>query len=317
MAMLASRWAEGKFVCAGLDPVFSKLPIPLQAGGEDHADTAILEFSTGIINAVGMSVCAFKPNVAFFSGKNKGLRRTLAMIFAYMHHRVPGVPTILDAKRADIGNTNAGYAAEAFEEFNADAVTVNPYLGEEALKPFLDQENKGIIVLCRTSNPGAREFQNQRVAFETIGQLTDTLEGPESTLPVGEWSNNSSGMFLVPLYQLVALRVARHWNKNRNCALVVGATAPQELATVRQLVGDMPILVPGIGAQGGELKAVLEAGLTNNQDGLIINASRSILFAFAEQKKRDPSVDEMEYPAFARAEVDRMNLEIQTIRCGG
>ncbi|MDE2258290.1 MAG: orotidine-5'-phosphate decarboxylase, partial [Xanthomonadaceae bacterium] len=164
-----------------------------------------------------------------------------------------GVPVILDAKRGDIGSTAQHYAAEAFERYGADAVTVNPYLGRDSVQPFLDRADKGVIVLCRTSNPSARDLQDLIV-------------------PDGIGGNR-------PLYQHVAQRVARDWNANGNCALVVGATYPEELREVRALVGDMPILVPGVGAQGGDVEAVVRNGRNTQGAGLIISSSRAILYA--------------------------------------
>ncbi len=179
-----------------------------------------------------------------------------------IHTVAPDVPVILDAKDMDIGNTNTGYVRMAFEYCQADAITINPYLGMEAAQPFLDQKDKGIIVLCRTSNKGSGEFQDLLIKSD------------------------------MPLYQYVASRVAKYWNKNGNCALVVGATYPNELAQVRRIVGDMPILIPGIGVQGGDVEATVKAGRDSRGQGMIINASRSIIFAsngpdFAEAARRE------------------------------
>jgi orotidine-5'-phosphate decarboxylase len=177
----------------------------------------------------------------------------------------PDVPVILDVKLADIGNTNEGYAREAFDYYKADAMTVHPYLGKEALQPFLDRKDKGIFVLCRTSNPGAGEFQDRFV------NLTPA--------EIDEWGLMPGTR--LPLYQLVAYRVSREWNTNDNCGLVVGATYPEELRQVRGIVGDMPLLIPGIGAQGGDVEATVNAGRDSHGHGMIINSSRSIIFASA------------------------------------
>ena len=209
---------------------------------------SILSFNRKIIDATKDVVCAYKPNTAFYEKYGIPGLSALYETIAYIHEVAPDVPVILDAKRADIGNTNADYAEAAFEYLRADAITVHPYLGAEALAPFLDRANKGIIVLCRTSNPGAGEFQD---------------------LPVnGE-----------PLYRFVAHRVSSEWNKNGNCALVVGATYPDELREVRGLVGDMPILIPGIGTQGGDLEKTVSAGKDSRGKGMIVNSSRGIIFA--------------------------------------
>jgi orotidine-5'-phosphate decarboxylase len=166
----------------------------------------------------------------------------------YIRERAPGVPVILDAKRGDIGSTAEQYAREAFERFQADAVTVNPYLGYDSVEPFLKHEGRGVVVLCRTSNPGAREFQDLLV------------DGRK-------------------LFLTVAETVARKWNAGGQCLLVVGATYPAELGEVRALVGNMPLLVPGVGAQGGDVAEAVRNGRTRAGAGLVLNSSRAILYA--------------------------------------
>ncbi|PKM06624.1 MAG: orotidine-5'-phosphate decarboxylase, partial [Gammaproteobacteria bacterium HGW-Gammaproteobacteria-7] len=190
--------------------------------------------------------CAFKPQIAHFAAL--GAEDALERLIDYIHANHPDVPVILDAKRGDIGSTAQRYASEAFDRFKADAVTVNPYLGRDSVQPFLDRADKGVVILCRTSNPGAGDFQD----LDIDGR---------------------------PLYAHVADRVAGDWNGNGNCALVVGATWPTQLADVRSRVGDMPILVPGVGAQGGDVKAVVQAGCTNDGSGLLVSSSRAILYA--------------------------------------
>lgn len=261
--MLEDQWSRGNFVCVGLDSEFEKIPKSAYCDRGFHVDVAntIVAFNQAIIEATRDLVCAYKPNVAFYESFGaegiSALHRTIVDI----HAVAPDVPVILDAKRADIGNTNAGYVEAAFGFLRADAITVHPYLGAEALKPFLSRPEKGIVVLCRTSNPGAGEFQD---------------------LPVnGE-----------PLYRYVARRVAKKWNKNGNCALVVGATYPEELREVREVVEDMPILIPGIGAQGGDVEKTVTAGRDSRGKGMIINSSRGIIFAssgtdFAEAARRE------------------------------
>jgi len=256
--MLEAQWSRGNFVCVGLDSEFSKIPESARQNGNNFtisiADT-ITFFNGAIVEATKNLVCAYKPNSAFYEAHGEEgiavLRRTIADI----HAIAPDVPVILDAKRGDIGNTNAGYVDWAFNFLQADAITVHPYLGAEALQPFLAQENKGIIVLCRTSNPGAGEFQ-------------DLLVNDEE-----------------PLYRFIARRVASKWNKNGNCALVVGATYPDELREVRGIVGDMPILIPGIGFQQKNVsleeqaRQVVSNGKNSRGQGMIINSSRGIIFA--------------------------------------
>lgn len=250
MALLRAQWDKGNFVCVGLDTDITKVPQCMQCKFE--ADT-IVAFNKAIVDATKDFVCAYKPNSAFYEAYGPagvtGLRRTIE----YINAVAPDVPVILDAKRADIGNTNAGYADAAFKYLGADAITVHPYLGAEALQPFLDCEDKGIIVLCRTSNKGAGEFQDM---------LSSAMFG-----------------YNMPLYQYVAYQVSHSWNKNDNCLLVVGATYPEELVQVRSMVGDMPILIPGIGAQGGDVEKTVLAGKDSSGQGMIINSSRGIIYA--------------------------------------
>ncbi|KAA0206472.1 orotidine-5'-phosphate decarboxylase [Candidatus Uhrbacteria bacterium] len=268
MQMLEAKWAEGKFVCVGLDPVLEKLPksvtIPthLRSRDIDERTATIAAFNIAIVDMTKDLVCAYKPNAAFYEAYGAAGIEALAWTLYHIRHYAPDVPVIYDAKRADIGNTNAGYAKSAFDDLQADAITVHPYLGAEAMKPFLDRADKGVIVLCRTSNPGAGEFQD----------MLTTRDGP--------------------LYVYVARQVARAWNTKGNCAVVVGATYPSELAEVRRIVGDMPILIPGIGAQGGDLEAAVKAGRDSQGRGMIINSSRGILYAssgedFAEAARRE------------------------------
>ncbi len=258
---LRDRWSESKFVCVGLDTDYEKIPEHIKI---KHAHESIVhpmvDFNKTIIDATKDLVCAYKPNIAFY--EQYGSEGMTALLFTINHIKnvAPGVPVILDAKRADIGNTNNGYAKMAFDYFKADAITVLPYMGSEAMKPFLDYADKGIIVLCKTSNPGSVEFQNADVRLPGL---------------------NSDENTFTSLFKLVAQKVSdkKLWNYNNNCLLVVGATFPDELKDVRAIVGDMPILVPGIGKQGGDLQKVIENGLDKNGGGLIINSSREVIFA--------------------------------------
>lgn len=261
MEKLQPKWNEGKFVCVGLDsdlhhPKFPGVvlihPWVEHFDDLDENQQKQLSFNCWIIDETKDQVLAYKPNLAFYRGATG--KRVLQLTISYIRLVAPDVLVILDAKQADIDNTNDGYIAEDFDYYDADAVTVNPFLGMIALKPFLDRADKGIIVLCRTSNKGADEFQDQ---------------------PVPSTDGNGTVLF----YQLVAHNVSRHWNYNGNCAVVVGATYPAELAIVRQIVEDMPILIPGIGAQGGDLEATVTAGRNGTNQGMIINSSRGIIFA--------------------------------------
>lgn len=240
---LAGAWkSSNSLVCVGLDPDLGKLPSCLQ--GEKYP---VFRFNKEIIDATRDHACCYKPQAACYAGQN--LDDQLLMTFEYLAETAPHIPVILDAKRADIGNTTKMYAREAFERYKADAVTVNPYMGMDALQPFLDYEEKGIVVLCRTSNKGAKEIQEMKLA-----------DGRE-------------------LYKYVASLIAGPWNYNKNTMLVAGATFPEELGEIRQIVGDTPLLVPGIGAQGGDLEGVLKNGLTADKTGLVINSSRGIIYA--------------------------------------
>lgn len=245
--MLRARWQKANsMVCVGLDSDYSLIP-KVAEQGLSVFDT-IRGFNVSVIAATRDLVCAFKPNMAFYEGEGFEGLRALEETIKWLRTVAPDIPVILDAKRTDIGNTNKGYARMAFDWLGADAITVNPYFGGEALGPFLERKDKGVVVLCRTSNPGAADFQN--------------------VLDEGNCE---------PLYERVAKR-ALEWNKNGNVMLVVGATAPTELARVRQIVDDMPILVPGIGAQQGDLDATVNAGLDSTGFGMVINSSRGIIF---------------------------------------
>ena len=256
---LRQTWrTNDSLVCVGLDPEPAKFPAHLRG-----APDAIFEFCREIVDATADLVCCYKPQIAHFAAHRA--EEALERLIAHIHAKHPGVPVILDAKRGDIGSTAQHYAAEAFDRYDADAVTLNPYLGRDSVQPFLDRADKGTILLCRTSNPGSTDLQ------ELIVRGADGND--------------------MPLYQHVAARIARDWNANGNCALVVGATWPEQLAQVRALIGDMPLLVPGVGAQGGDVEAVVRHGATSSGDGLIISSSRAILYAssgadFAEAARK-------------------------------
>ncbi len=243
---LTAAWAANQsLLCVGLDPDTAKFPAHLK-----DAPDAISQFCRAIIDATADTACAFKPQIAYFAAL--GAEDQLEDICDYLRERHPRIPIVLDAKRGDIGATAEQYAREAFERYEADAVTVNPYMGFDSVAPYLEWQDRGAIVLCRTSNPGGSDLQFLSVDGK-------------------------------PLYQHVADLVAHKWNRNGQCALVVGATFPNELAQVRAIVGDMPLLVPGIGAQGGDIEATVKAGRTAAGTGMMINSSRAILYAKAAQ----------------------------------
>jgi orotidine-5'-phosphate decarboxylase len=247
---LEKHWKKGKYVCVGLDSDYSKIPSFLKHG--KSIEQSILNFNKKIIDKTHDLVCAYKPNSAFYEAYGAEGLIALKKTIQYIDKKYPEVVTILDAKRADIGSTNLGYARFAFGELRVDAITVHPYLGQEALEPFLVRKDKLIIVLVKTSNPGASEFQDLKIGNKH-------------------------------LYEIVAGNVAKSWNKNDNCGVVVGATYPAELKTVRKIVGNIPILIPGIGAQGGDIKSTIRAGKDNRSFGMIINSSRAIIFASGEK----------------------------------
>ncbi|GAB3098302.1 orotidine-5'-phosphate decarboxylase [Lysobacter terrae] len=242
MHALRSRWHQAdSLVCVGLDPEPAKFPAQFA-----HDPDAVFNFCRAIVDATAPYVCSFKPQIAHFAAL--GAEDALQRLIAHIHALHPGVPVILDSKRGDIGSTAQHYAAEAFDRYGADAVTANPYLGRDSVQPFLDRADRGVVILCRTSNPGAGDLQDLLVA----GQ---------------------------PLYQHVAAKVANEWNVHGNCALVVGATWPDQLREVRHIVGDVPFLVPGVGAQGGDVEAVVSNAKTADGTGLIVSSSRAILYA--------------------------------------
>ncbi len=282
--MLESKWAQRKFVCVGLDSDIEK--ISLISSIEGALPYQIWTFGCEIVEKTYDLVCAFKPNIAFYEAHGKDGLLALQNIIKFIHKTAPDVPIILDAKRADIGNTNKGYLQMAFDYLNVDAITVNPFLGGEALEPFLARKNKGIFVLCRTSNPGSDELQDLKVNVPT-----DEGSFLMSIFTKGTTSNVTEG-YSTKMFIHLAYRVKKEWNKNNNCGLVVGATYPNELKEVRKIVGDgFPILIPGIGAQGGDLEKTVEAGKDTLDQGMIINSSRGIIFAssgedFAEAARR-------------------------------
>jgi orotidine-5'-phosphate decarboxylase len=266
MDRLRDRWHDADtLVCVGLDPEPAKFPARFA-----RQPNAIFEFCRDIVDATAEHACAFKPQIAHFAAAEA--EEALRMLILHIRLRHPRVPVILDSKRGDIGSTAQHYAREAFERYAADAVTVNPYMGRDSAQPFLDHADKGVVILCRTSNPGA-------------GDLQDLLVDGR------------------PLYQHVAAKVAREWNEHGNCALVVGATWPEQLREVRTIVGDhVPFLVPGVGAQGGDVRAVVSNARNRDGDGLVISSSRAILYASSGDDYAEAAANA------ARALRDEINL---------
>jgi orotidine-5'-phosphate decarboxylase len=238
---LARSWTAGRsLLCVGLDPDPASFPTPLDRGHD-----AVLRFCKEIVDATADLVCAFKPQIAYFASQRE--ERALEALCTYIRETYPDVTLILDAKRGDIGSTAEHYAREVFGRYHAHAATVNPYLGRDAVAPFF-AHGGGVIALCRTSNPGGDDLQS----LDCEGQ---------------------------PLYVRVAEMVAKEWTDDGDCGVVVGATHPQELRIVRDTVGDLPILVPGVGVQQGDPRAAVEAGKSPDGRGLIVSSSRAILYA--------------------------------------
>jgi orotidine-5'-phosphate decarboxylase len=243
---LQSAWAsQGSMLCVGFDPDPKRLPPSLQGKLE-----GIYEFCREIADATADLVCSFKPQFAYFASQRAEAQ--LEKLIRYLKDKYPHIPVILDSKRGDIGSTADHYALEAFERYGADAITVSPYMGFDTIEPYLKHTGKGVIILCRTSNPGGSDLQSLNVS------------------PSGE-----------PLYLHVAKLAATQWNGSGQIGLVVGATFPDEIAKVRAIVGDIPLLIPGIGAQGGDIEATVKAGAVADKPGtgMIINSSRAILYA--------------------------------------
>jgi orotidine-5'-phosphate decarboxylase len=292
--LLQAQWQNHRRVCVGLDPDWEKVPSSLKTAGGQERDPGdvLFDFNRAIIDATCDVAGTYKPQSAYYEKWGVSGCRALKRTVEYMDERAPLVPRILDAKRADIDRTNRGYVDSAFGQLGFDAITLHPYLGGvSALRPFLDHAEKGCIVLCRTSNPDAREFQDLPVVIASE-KLDELLTGPAgSTDPRLLEHRRSGGEYRLPLYLVVALRVANHWNTNGNCGLVVGATYPEEAREIRQLVGDdLFFLVPGVGVQGGDLQRAVQAGRDSRVEGLIVSSSSGIIHAsqgadFAERAR--------------------------------
>lgn len=245
--------AVDSMLCVGLDPDFARIPEHLK-GEEDP----VWAFCRAIVDATAPFVCAFKPQIAYFAAM--GAEKTLERVIAYIHEKHPDIPVILDAKRGDIGSTARQYAKEAFVRYKADAVTVSPYMGYDTITPYLEYQDKGVIILCRTSNPGGADIEELVCDGEMI-------------------------------YERIARLASGPWNTTRQLGLVVGATQPAEIARVRKIAPSLPLLVPGIGAQGGDVNAAVAAGLDAAGAGMIINSSRAIIFAGKDENFAQTAAD--------------------------
>ena len=270
----AAERHNGSMVCVGLDPEPARFPGALRGDA-----SRIFDFCAAIVEATADLVMAFKPQIAYFAAHRA--EDQLERLMAHMRQVAPGVPVILDAKRGDIGSTAAQYAVEAFERYGADAVTLSPFMGFDSVEPYLKYQGKGAFLLCRTSNPGGDDLQSQRLSSVAGEPL---------------------------LYEHVARLAQGPWNLNGQLGLVVGATYPAEIERVRAIAPTLPLLIPGVGAQGGDAAATVRAGWRGDAQGtqapIIVNSSRAILYASAEA----------DFASAARREALRMRAQLQAAR---
>jgi orotidine-5'-phosphate decarboxylase len=254
---------NNSLLCVGLDSDLGKIPEKYLENENPQ-----FEFNKWIIEQTDEFVCAYKPNMAFYEALGSRGFKSLELTMEYLHKNYPEIVTIADAKRGDISSTNLGYVKAIFDRLGFDCVTLHPYLGKEALQPFLDRKEKGCIVLCKTSNVGSGEVQNLEIL------QNDQISNPKSQSTSNDQNNNYQY-----LWEYVAVKVSKEWNDNKNCMLVVGATYPEELKKIREIVGEMTLLVPGVGVQGGDIGKTMQAGLNKKSMGLVINSSRGIIFS--------------------------------------
>lgn len=271
--LLHTKWSAGKFLSIGIDPSDRKLPEPIVSSSSTITEK-MFGFNKAIIDATADIVCAFKPQSAHYEACGAEGIEALHKTVEYIREQHPDIPVVLDAKRGDIGKTNDEYARFAFDYLGVDAITLQPYLGGEALEPFLSHKDKGCIILVHTSNPGADTMQD--VYVQETG---------------------------LPYYQHVAMMIAQKWNMHGNCGVVTGATYPEQLKEVRDIIGDIPMLIPGIGSQGGDLAASVRNGLTANKEGIIIHSSSSIIFASSG----------IDFADAARKEAQKLDAEIRSL----
>ncbi len=239
--LAAASARNASLLCVGLDPEPARFP-----GAWRNDASRIFDFCAAIVDATKDLVCAFKPQIAHFGAQRA--EEQLERLVAHIHRTAPGMPVILDAKRGDIGSTAEQYAREAFERYQADAVTLSPFMGFDSIEPYMRYDGRGLILLCRTSNPGGADLQAQRLAG---GEL---------------------------LYEHIARLAAGAWNRNGQIGLVVGATYPEEIARVRAIAPTLPLLIPGVGAQGGDAAATVRAGWRPGGT-IVVNSSRAVLYA--------------------------------------
>ncbi|MEY2954025.1 MAG: orotidine-5-phosphate decarboxylase [Pseudomonadota bacterium] len=268
-SLLSAQARNRSMLCVGLDPDPAKFPQGLR-----NRPDSIYDFCAAIVDATADLVIAFKPQIAYFAAHRAELQ--LERLMLHIRQVAPGIPVILDAKRGDIGATAEQYAIEAFERYGADAVTLSPFMGFDSVQPYLKYHDKGAFLLCRTSNPGGADLQNQH--------LSDVAGNPR-------------------LYEHLASLAQGPWNLNGQLGLVVGATYPAEIETVRRLAPDVPLLIPGVGAQGGDAAATVRAGW-RAEAPIVVNSSRAVLYASAGA----------DFAQAARAEAQRTRALLQAAR---
>lgn len=255
------RWSTSNtLVCVGLDSEYSRLPESIRLSKKtkkEEVEASLFQFNKEIIDSTADLVCCYKLQIAFYAAEDLQGLMALKSTIGYIKEKYPDIPIILDAKRSDIGSTTEKYVIEIFKVYNADGVTLSPLLGRDACEPFLRQSHKGLFFLCHTSNPGASEFQEVQVTKIDGAGIEKSMS----------------------LYLFMAMKIAKEWNKNKNCGLVVGATFPEQLYKVRDIAGDIPLLIPGIGAQQGDVKETIISGRDSQGHGMIISSSRSIIYA--------------------------------------
>ena len=301
--LVATEAAHGSMLCVGLDPEPARFPLPWRGDA-----SRIFDFCAAIVDATRDLVIAFKPQIAYFAAQRA--EDQLERLVRHIHATAPGVPVILDAKRGDIGATAEQYAREAFERYEADALTLSPFMGLDSLQPYMRYQGKGLILLCRTSNPGGSDLQAQTLMS---GSPRGDREGDSTGNSTGDSTGDSAGdgtgdgVSARPgdkLYELIARLAAGPWNSGGQMGLVVGATYPQELARVRELAPSLPLLIPGIGAQGGDAQATVRAAWRPGAP-IIVSSSRAVLYAHADA----PSMNAAAAAARAVAQATRQQLQ--------
>lgn len=291
--LINRSWIDHKFVCVGLDLDTKNPKFPESAKMAEGPRATLVKFGFDLVDATRDLAAAYKPNLAFFEAHGPEGIYALQQIIRHINEVAPGVPVIADGKRGDIGNTNRGYIEAVFEYLGADALTLHPYLGlKDGMQPFIDRKDKGFFVLARTSNAGAKDYQD---LFTLPFDPNDRQElSAEAML-------EKISKLCLPLYQRIAADVATRWNVNRNCGVVAGATFPEELKRIRSIVGDdVTILIPAVGEQGGELELAVKYGMDAGGEGFVINSSRGIIFASSGS----------DYPIAARNATKKLNDQI-------